>query len=132
MENEFKLKRIPLEEYDYCKYEEAKSGNIDNIEFYYQYNSDAIKSVNAFFMDNEYYMDENGMEKFVAMITGMLFMMEHNDVEADQAYGTYYDIADFETGEYDDLFTPEDLKLIRADIKKIKDYLAEHPELLEE
>lgn len=37
MENEFKLKRIPLEEYDYCKYEEAKSGNIDNIEFYYQY-----------------------------------------------------------------------------------------------
>jgi len=77
-------------------------------------------------------MDENGMEKFVAMICGMLFMIENGEVDADQAYGTNYDINDFETGEYDDLFTPEDLVLIKADIKIIKDYLNEHPELLEE
>ena len=38
----------------------------------------------------------------------------------------------FESGEYDDLFTPEDLVLLKKDIKKIKDYLSEHPELLEE
>lgn len=72
------------------------------------------------------------MDKFVAMIAGMLFMMEHNDVKPDQAYGTNYDINVFESGEYDDLFTPEDLALLKKDIKKIKDYLSEHPELLEE
>ncbi len=77
-------------------------------------------------------MDENGMDKFVAMIAGMLFMMEHNDVEPAQAQGTLIDIQDFESGDYDDLFTPEDLILIKKDIKLIKDYIAEHPELLEE
>ena len=36
-------------------------------------------------------------------------------------------------GEWEyDLFTPEDLVLLKKDIKKIKDYLSEHPELLEE
>ena len=91
------------------------------------------QSVNGhFYYGFDYSMDQNGMDKFVAMIAGMLFMMEHNDVEPDQAYGTNYDINVFESGEYDDLFTPEDLVLLKKDIKKIKDYLSEHPELLEE
>ena len=75
-------------------------------------------------------MNENGMNKFVAMLLGMLFMIQHDDVESDQAYGTNLDIQDFETGEYDDLFTPEDLALIRKDIEIIKAYLSQHPELL--
>ena len=77
-------------------------------------------------------MDENGMDKFVAMLVGMLFMIEHEDVESDQAFGTNWDINDFETGEYDDLFTDEDLDLIKADIKIIKEYLAAHPKLLKD
>ena len=77
-------------------------------------------------------MDENGMDKFVAMLSGMLFMIEHNDVESDQAFGTMWDINDFESGQYDDLFTAKDLTIIKADIKKIKDYLSEHQELLED
>ena len=132
MDKQYKLKRFPLEEYDYCKYEDAKEANFDSIEFFYRYSSNAVKSVNAFFIDNEYYMDENGMEKFIKMLSGMLFQISKNDVETDLAYGTYHDIKDFETGEYDDLFTPEDLELIRADIKIIKEYLAEHPKLLED
>ena len=127
-----KLKRISLDEYDYCKYVDAKEANFDCIEFFYRYNSDAVKSVDAFFIDCEYYMNENGMEKFVKMISGMLFQIQKNDVEPDLAYGMNCDISDFETGEYDDLFTPEDLELIKADIKIIKDYLAKHPELLED
>ena len=37
-----------------------------------------------------------------------------------------------ETGNYDDLFTETDLKLLKADIKVVKDYLSKHPELLED
>ena len=83
-------------------------------------------------MDLAHYMNQNGMDKFVAMLCGLLFEIEHHDVEPDMAYGTNYDINDFETGEYDDLFTPEDLQLIKADIRIIKSYLSKHPELLEE
>jgi len=44
----------------------------------------------------------------------------------------YYNV-DFlmeENGEYDDPFTPGDLKLWKQDIQKVKEYLAQHPELL--
>ena len=68
----------------------------------------------------------------VAMLAGMLFMIENNDVEADQAYGTNYDIKDFESGEYDDLFRPEDLKLIKEDIRIIKEYLSKNQHLLDD
>lgn len=132
-----KLQRIPLDKDEYCKYEDAKKVNFDEINLYYNTGlrygrPNAITSVNTFLEQNYYYMDENGMEKFVAMISGMLFEIEHDEVEKDQAYGTNKDIQFFETGEYDDLFTPEDLELIRKDIKGIKDYLASHPELLED
>ncbi|MDE6658601.1 MAG: hypothetical protein K2K01_00615 [Eubacterium sp.] len=135
MDNHEKLQRIPLNAYD-----EAGCGYADTKEFDYkmfnEFRSDGCTVKQAvcgtFYYDLDYDMEENGMGKFVAMIAGMLFMMEHNEVEADQAYGTNYDINDFETGEYDDLFTPEDLELIRADIKVIKDYLSKHPELLED
>lgn len=128
-----RLQRIPIEDYDECGYRDFKEM------FFYDFNAilrlskcTAIEAVNTSYYHSDALMDENGMEKLVAMIAGMLYMIEHNDVENDQAYGTNYDINTFETGDYDDLFTPDDLKLIRGDIKIIKDYLAEHPELLEE
>lgn len=127
-----KLQHIQLNDYDDCKYNDFKESNYDSINFFYNYKANAVQSVNNFLIDYEYYMNQNGMEKFVAMLSGMLFQIEHNDVDADIAYGVNYDINDFESGEYDDLFTPEDLVLIRADIKTIKDYLAKHPELLED
>ena len=37
-----------------------------------------------------------------------------------------------ETGNYDDLFTEQDLQLLKADIQTIKDYLCKHSELLNE
>lgn len=126
-----KLQRKPLNFYDECSYTDTKEANWDDMERYYNYGGDPIKSVNAAFCDMEYDMDENAMEKFVLMITGMLFQIDKGVVEADLAYGTNYDISDFKTGKYDDLFTPEDLKLLKADIKTIEDYLSNHPELLE-
>ena len=62
------------------------------------------------------------MDKSVGMICGMLFMIEHGEVDEPIAYNAAYDIADFETGEYDDLFTPEDLEMLKQDIQKVKEY----------
>ncbi|MEE1049350.1 MAG: hypothetical protein U0M60_18265 [Clostridia bacterium] len=128
------LQHIPLEDYDECGYEECKEMHFDKFnQFIAEINCDVRHAVNGWYYHGyDTWMDENGMEKFVAMIAGMLFMIEHNDVEADQAYGTNYDINDFETGKYDDLFTENDLKLIKKDIKIIKTYIEKHPELLEE
>ena len=86
----------------------------------------------AYYYVFEEEMDENGMEKLALMIAGTLYQMGKCDVDPDQAYGTNWDIEDFDTGNYDDLFTEEDIHLIREDIAKIKEYLSLHPELLEE
>lgn len=131
--DEFKLKRIPMFDYPNCDYETYK-----NIiyRFFNEMHSEGctvIESVNGtYYHKIDTTMDENGMDKFTAMLFGMLFMIENNEVEADQAYGTYYDIVDFETGEYDDLFTAEDLILIKKDIEVIKNYIAKHPELIKD
>ena len=127
-----KLQRIPLDIYEECRYPESKEFVNDIITSFYNYSHNAISAVDATLMDLAHYMNQNGMDKFVAMLCGLLFEIEHQDVEPDMAYGTNYDINDFETGEYDDLFTSEDLQLIKADIHTIKNYLSKHPELLEE
>ena len=72
-------------------------------------------------------MDKNGMEKFIGMIAGMLFEMEQGEVDPELAFGTAWDIRDFETGNYDDLFVPSDLAALKADIEKVKTYYVDHP-----
>lgn len=133
MDKHDKLQRIPMCDYSTCEYEDVKEIYNRCFNEYIEEGCTVLQAVNGYYyhcIDD--LMDENGMDKFVAMLAGMLFMIEHNDVETDQAYGTNWDINDFETGEYDDLFTSEDLNLIKADIEKIKNYLSEHPELLED
>ena len=76
-------------------------------------------------------MDENGMEKLTCMIAGALFQIEHGQVDPDLAHGVLWDIRDFETGNYDDLFTVQDLQLIREDIRIVKESLEQRPELLD-
>lgn len=133
MDKHDKLQRIPLFDYPDCGYADVKKMHFRSFNQFIDCDCTVRQAVNGHYYHGfDTSMDENGMEKFVAMLAGMLFMMEHDDVEPDQAFGTNWDINDFETGEYDDLFTPEDLRLIKADIKKIKDFLADHPELLED
>lgn len=132
MDKHDKLQRIPTDDYDECGYADTKKMHMNGFNEFLCQGGTILQCVNSqYYHGFDTSMDENGMDKFVAMLAGMLFMIEHNEVEANQAYGTNWDINDFETGEYDDLFTPEDLKLIKADIRIIKDYLSEHPELVE-
>jgi len=133
MNDKFKLKRIPMFDYPNCDYETYKKIIFLFFNEMHREGCTVIESVNGtYYHKIDTTMDENGMDKFTAMLFGMLFMIENNEVEADQACGTYYDIVDFETGEYDDLFTADDLILIKKDIEVIKNYIAKHPELIEE
>ena len=131
MYEERKLKKIPMFAYDECDYIEAKDMHFRSFNQYLNEGCTILQCVNGeYYYGCENEMAENGMDKFVAMIAGMLFMMEHNEVDFDQAWVTNLDIGFFETGEYDDLFTEKDLSLIREDIAIIKNYLSDHPEVL--
>ena len=90
----------------------------------------------AYHEDWEDEMNEHGMTKFALVLSGLLYMIKKNEVHRKHAFEVLWDILDFETGEYDDLFTPEDLELIKTDVKKVMDfikekYLEENPDLLE-
>ena len=90
----------------------------------------------AYHEDWEDDMNEHGMTKFALVLSGLLYMIEKNEVHRKHVFEVLWDILDFETGEYDDLFTPEDLKLIKADVKEVMDfinkkYLKENPDLME-
>lgn len=133
MDKHDKLQKIAMFDYPECGYADVKELYFNSFNQFLEADCTVLQAVNGHYYHGiDYLMDENGMDKFVAMLAGMLFMIEHDDVESDQAFGTNWDINDFESGEYDDLFTAEDLKLIKADIKTIKDYLSEHPELLKD
>ena len=128
---ERKLKKISIFAYDECDYLETKDFHFKSFNQYLKSGCTILQCVNGhYYYGFEDDMAENGMDKFVAMIAGMLFMIEHNEVDFDQAWVTNLDIGFFETGEYDDLFTEKDLSLIRADIEIIKNYLSQHPEVL--
>ena len=125
------LQRIPMYDYPNCDYKTSKNIHLNSMKQFLNEGCTVLQAVNGhYYYGFEESMDENGMDKFVAMLAGMLFMIEHDDVENDQAYGTNWDINDFETGKYDDLFNAEDLSLIKKDIEIIKDYLSKHPEKL--
>ncbi|MBS7369178.1 MAG: hypothetical protein KIG62_03390 [Oscillospiraceae bacterium] len=77
--------------------------------------------------------DERGMGRLIMLVAGMLFCIENggiaDDDPVDLAYNTWLVIQDFNTGEFDDLFRPGDLKELKSDIKKIMDYFDQLPKL---
>lgn len=132
MVDEYKLKKIPLFDYPNCEYADYKDMHFKSFNQFLADGCLVIHAVNGhYYHKYDHTMDENGMGKFVAMLAGMLFMIEHGSMDEDIAYNVYCDIQDFETGEYDDLFTDADLVLIREDIAIIKEYLSKNPHLID-
>lgn len=81
-----------------------------------------------------YFVDEmlqNGMDKAVNNIVVALFLIEHkqlhNELDAILLYDAYLDMLDLDTGKYDDLFTKDDLKLLKEDIAVLKEFFEKHP-----
>ncbi|MGN0648952.1 MAG: hypothetical protein ACI4KM_00805 [Oscillospiraceae bacterium] len=77
--------------------------------------------------------DECGMERLIMLVAGMLFCIENggiaDDDPVDLAYNAWLAIQDFKTGEFDDLFTPDDLIELKNDIARIDEYFDAHPKL---
>ena len=136
-----KLLRVPLKEGK--SYKEIREYSEYSFEDYEEIMLSLKKSFTtlnvlyaAYHEDWEDDMNEHGMTKFALVLSGLLYMIEKNEVHRKHVFEVLWDILDFETGEYDDLFTPEDLKLIKADVKEVMDfinkkYLKENPDLME-
>ena len=123
-----KLQRVPTE----SDYNDVKKCILDDMHCYYKSHPASIAVASTYYYDYEFDMNKNGMEKLIVVVVGLIFQIEHNDVDPEIAYGAAYDIRDFDTGEYDDLFTAEDLKLLKADIEKCREYLKKHPEITDD
>lgn len=143
MEISEKIKKLPknqvLQHIPYDQeftYEETKSSNYKIIaRFGKQIKDKRYRAFpTAMYHAFDLFADENGMDMLVIEIAGMFYEMENEPdmVEHDLAYRMSVDIEDFETGYYDDLFSPSDLAAIKQDLQTIKTYLKEHPDLLED
>ena len=120
------LQKIPCDRE--FAYSEAKEYYLEDL-MHRKKETSAIGCVNWLMEDYSQRMDANGMEKFIIVLASMLFMIDNGSVDPDTAYGAKWDILDFETGEYDHLFTPEDLMQIRKDVQTINHFLDANPEL---
>ena len=142
------LKRIPLFEYkddDEATYRICVECYMDDYRKLYNnsYNKDQVTGIhrttpdicvrNRIDYDLDRVFDEFGMERLVMLIAGILFCLENGgipeDDPADLAYTAWYDLQDFCTGNYDDLFKPGDIADIKQDVKTILDYYDAHPAL---
>ena len=68
-------------------------------------------------------LNQINKKKLKFYISAFLFEMEHEDIDPDMAFAVNWHIEDFESGDYEYLFQEEDLKLLKADIKIIKEFL---------
>ena len=127
-----KLQKIPFENYDGDSYEDTVKCHTGSMQNIYKLNTEIFKSVRCVLGLYEEEMFECGMEKLALMLAAMLFEIEKGEITTQLAKLTLKDIEDFETGEYDNLFNAEDLVCVKRDINIIKEYLNEHPEVLEE
>ena len=133
MDKLYELEKIPVDMYDELNYTDNKEMFFETFDKYLNgpFDCTPIQAVNsAYYHDFDELMYENGMDKFIAMISGMLYMIKHNNVDDAIAYVMNFDIETFKMGKYNEFFTQNDLKLVNDDIKIIKDYLAQYPELL--
>ena len=129
------LKHIEASCYDEDKYDAQKAFYTDKYDRVCARNREpetpdkTVKGTLMTFYPEDF--DEEGMDKFIMLVSGMLWAIEHggiaDDDPEDLAYNTWLALKDFSTGNYDDLFTPEDLVLVKQDIKTLYDYFDEHP-----
>ena len=128
MDKSHVLQKIPYDQE--FSYTETKESYLEELSRKKQ-EASVVGCVNWLMEDYAQSMNANGMEKFIIMLASMLFMMENKSIDPDTAYGVKWDILDFETGDYDHLFDPEDLAHIKEDIRIINCYFNENPKLIE-
>ncbi|MBQ2941621.1 MAG: hypothetical protein IJD97_05225 [Clostridia bacterium] len=131
-----KLQRIPVNDKSYSWIKELSLGFFEEYEKAMRQMGGSFSGYNvintSYHYDWEDDMNEHGMTKFALILSGMLYEMKKDEFDDKQAFEAYWDILDFETGEYDDLFTPEDLALIKEDIKTVKNFIEQDATLVKD
>jgi len=127
---ENKLQRIPIDpEIGYYGY---RDGFWEDCDFYmHKGHASPIRSIEIVLDDSERStIQESGMEKFVILLAALYYGINHNEIDPDLVHEVAWDIADFETGEYDDLFTEKDLAALKKDVEFVKSYIRTNYELI--
>ena len=129
-----KLKHIPLP-YDDESYLDRQKRFMWWFQKYYRMTQTVRGAVaGEFYHGADSLMDENGIERAVGILAGMLFQMQYSTlrdpVDRELAQVAWEVIKDLDTGEYYDLMSEEDAEFMKMDVRKVRSYLKEHPGLL--
>ena len=84
----------------------------------------------AFYYGEECEFEENGVEKFILELLGMLFEIKHNDVDPDLATEIHRHIQDYEEHGCKSLLDEEDALKVENNIAEVKEYLSANPQVL--
>lgn len=125
---ENKLQRIPID--PECGYLGYRDSLWERCDFYMiEGHATAIRSIEIDFDDRwRFDIEKSGMEKFVILLAALYYEINHEEIDPDLVHEVAWDIADFDTGEYDNLFTEKDLADLRKDVAFVKEYIWTHYE----
>lgn len=82
-----------------------------------------VNAVYENFNDLDDIMLQYGMEKFCHLLISAVYLAEHGANDDDIFYSLSIDFKDIDTGDYDYLFSKEDLELIKKDMEYIRPFL---------
>lgn len=69
---------------------------------------------------------EGGLTRLYLYLLSLLYEIETDNVDERDAHFAYLDLHDFLEGGFDDVIPKDELKEIKADAKKVYDYIVEH------
>ena len=110
---------------DGYSYRDYVDGTIDSLNRYLT-REKIPWNARVLYLDENYIVEENGLEMAFCEIASMLFEMEVGEVDKAVAVPACTALSEMESGEYDFLLTQEDIEEMHKDGEKIKRYCKEH------
>ena len=126
-----KLRKIPSV-WDYKAFKELI---VEDIEWYEEnglYNPEDEDLQNISFMQfiwlEQYddFIQEGGLTRLYMHLASLMYEIEHDTVDQRDAHFAFIDLQDFMTGNFDDLVKPNERDEVKADAKKVCDYIVQN------
>lgn len=126
-----KLRRIP----SIWDYGEFKQNISEDIEWYEEnglYDPEDEDLQNISFMQfiwlEQYdtFIQEGGLTRLYMHLASIIHEIEQGEVDQRDAHFAFMDLEDFMTGNFDDLVKPHEREEVKADVKRVHDYIVAH------
>lgn len=126
-----KLRRIP----SLWSYTEFKEIIAEDIEWYeenglYNPNDEDLQNISfmQFIWLEQYddFIQEGGLTRLYMHLISLLYEVEKSEVDQRDAHFAFMDLQDFMTGSFDDLVKPNERNEVKADAKKVYDYIVQN------